>query len=193
MAQGSRRFKIFKYTVYSLLAINIGLFLIHGTLYEALDSLGWVLLLGTFEYETSSLDEDYVSPFEKYALIVVQTVGYGLAIYACWNYWAARDWADLANAMTWLAVCAVIAYDVYAPGEYGGTEWRIRNGVKLVLYGILFAIAVWWAYVGLIVDRDAHGLLEFYDATLWILCFVVVELNIFAYETEEDAPAVAKA
>lgn len=187
--QRSLRFRLFKYTVYTLLAINILLFLIHGEAFEALDSLGWVLLLGTFEYETSSLDEDYVSPREKYVLIGLQTLGYGLAVYACWSYWAAGMWADLVNAGAWLVVCIVLAYDVYAPGEYGGREWRIRNIVKGVLYSILVAVAVWWAWDGIVVNRDAHGLLEFYDAVLWILCFAVIELNVFAYETEEDAPA----
>jgi len=26
---------------------------------------------------------------------------------------------------------------------------------------------------------------------LWILCFLVIELNIFRYETEEDEPSAA--
>lgn len=186
MARGSLRFRIFKYTVYSLLAINILLFLIHGAPHEALDSLGWVLLLATFEYETAALDEDYASPLERYALRAAQILGYGLAVYATWNYWVGGDWADLVNAVTWLIVCAVLAYDVYAPGEYGDGEWRWRNMLKGGLYAILFAVAVYWAYDGVIVNRDAHGLLEFYDAVLWILCFAVIELNIFAYETEED-------
>lgn len=190
--QRSLRFRLFKYTVYTLLAINILLFLIHGEAFEALDSLGWVLLLGTFEYETTSMDEDYVSPFEKYGLRTVQAIGYGLAVYACWSYWAAGMWPDLINAVTWLLVCTALAYDVYAPGEYDGREWRVRNIVKGVLYAILFAVALWWAYDGIVIHRDAHGILEFYDAVLWILCFAVIELNVFAYETEEDAPAAAQ-
>lgn len=56
---------------------------------------------------------------------------------------------------------------------------------------MLFAVALWWAYDGLWVERDAHALLEFYDAVLWILCFAVIELNVFAYETEGGIPAEA--
>lgn len=124
MARGSLRFRIFKYTVYSLLAINILLFLIHGAPHEALDSLGWVLLLGTFEWETSSLDQDYSSSREKYALRAAQALGYALAVYATVSYLMVGAWADLVNATTWLIICAVLAYDVYAPGEYEDGEWR---------------------------------------------------------------------
>ena len=38
--QTSRRFQLFKYTVYGLLALNILLFLIFGEPHEAIDSLG---------------------------------------------------------------------------------------------------------------------------------------------------------
>lgn len=187
----SRRFLLFKYTVYGLLALNIALFLIFGAPHEAMNSLGWMILLGSFEYETAGLDEDYASPTEKYLLWSLQIVGYALALYATWSYWRVEQWPDLLNAVTWLCVCAAIAYDVHVPGEYGGLEWRIRNIVKGALYLLLFAVAVWWAYEGLIVERDAHGLLEFYDAILWIVCFGVIELNVFASETEEDATSVA--
>lgn len=183
----ARRFAIFKYTVYGLLALNIVLFLIFGSPHEAIDLLGWVLLLGSFEYETSSLGEDYASATEKYTLWTLQIVGYGMALYATWSYWQVEQWPDLVNAVTWLCVCAAIAYDVHVPGDYGGLEWRIRNTMKGLLYFVLFAVAVWWAYDGLIVERDAHGLLEFYDALLWIVCFGVIELNVFASETETEA------
>lgn len=182
----SLRFTIFKYVVYGLLVLNIGLFLIFGEPHEAIDSLGWMLLLGSFEYETSTSDEDYSSPLEKYILWTLQFMGYAFAIYATWSYWQVEQWADFINASAWLCVCAAISYDVHVPGEYGGLEWRIRNLVKGVLYAILFGVAIWWAYDGLVVDQSAHALLELYDALLWIVCFGVIELNIFASESEDE-------
>ena len=49
------RFRAFKWSVYGLLALNLGLFLLFETLVEALDSLGWLVLLGVLEWETSTL------------------------------------------------------------------------------------------------------------------------------------------
>lgn len=187
----SLRFVIFKYVVYGLLVLNIGLFLIFGDPHEALDSLGWVLLLGSFEYETSSADDEYSSNTEKYILLTLQFMGYALAIYATWSYWQVEQWADLINAASWLCVCAAISYDVHVPGDYGGLEWRIRNIVKGVLYTILIGVAAWWAYDAIFFDQSAHALLELYDALLWIVCFGVIELNIFATSEEEDDYATA--
>lgn len=185
----SLHFKFFKYSVYALLTFNILLFLIHGTAYEALDSLGWVILLGTFESESTSLDEVYASKTEKWTLFAFQCIGYGLAIYATWQYFLGGEWVDLLNAVTWLAVCAVRAYDVYSPGDYHGWEWKIRNAVKGGLYAILVGVALWWGWEGLQEEASLTGLLDFYDASLWIACFAVIELNVFDYERPDEVPA----
>lgn len=185
----SLHFRIFKYSVYALLTFNILLFMIHGSAHEAIDSLGWVILLGTFEYESTSLDEVYSSKMEKWGLLAFQCVGYGLAVYATWQYYTGGEWVDLLNAVTWLLVCAVLAYDVYSPGDYGGTEWKIRNAVKATLYSILVAVAVWWGYEGLQEASGLAGLLDFYDAALWIACFAVIELNVFDYERPDTGAA----
>jgi hypothetical protein len=173
---GARLFRLLKYTLYALLAFNIYLFATRETVVEALDSLGWVILLGTFEYESSSLHENYSSKREQYALIGAQCIGYALALHAAAAYALAGEWLDLTNAVAWLLVCAAIGYDIYAPGDYGGREWRLRNAIKIALYGALVAIAVWWGVAG--------DWLDCYDATLWILCFAVVELNIFNFEDQ---------
>ena len=187
----SVHFRLFKYSVYALLTFNILRFMLNGTAYEALDSLGWVILLGTFEYESTSLDEVYASKYEKWGLFAFQSLGYGLALFATWQYFANGDWVDLLNSVTWLLVCAVLAYDVYSPGDYEGSEWKIRNAIKLSLYAVLVGVAVWWGYTGMQDGVGLAGLLDFYDAALWIACFAVIELNVFDYERPED-PLIAE-
>lgn len=184
----SLSFNTFKYSVYALLTFNILLFLLHGTLHEAVDSFGWVILLGTFEYESTSLDEVYSSALEKWTLFAFQCLGYGLAIYATSQYYFEGEWVDLLNSVTWLAVCAILAYDVYSPGDFQASEWRIRNLIKSVLYATLVGVAVWWGYEGLKEEAYLRGLLDFYDAALWIACFAVIELNVFNYEKPEELP-----
>jgi len=173
-----RLFSTFKFVLYALLIINIGMFLRHGTLNEALDSFGWVLLLGAFEWETRGLGEEYLRQWEKIVIWILQLVGYGLAINAARVYFNNGEWLDFANAALWLLVCCTIVYDVFVPGEFGSLEWKIRNAFKIFLYVAILAIAVYW---GITSDW-----LDFYDASLWILCFFMIELNIFKHETELD-------
>ncbi len=142
-----------------------------STLNEALDSIGWLILLGTFEYESVTLNDDYGSHWEKYGLMALQTLGYGITLKVTITYGLDHEWLDLANSILWLMVCATIAYDIYAPGEFGSNEWRLRNAIKMALYMALVAVAVTWGV--------EHEWLDFFDACLWIVCFSVVELNIF--------------
>jgi hypothetical protein len=107
--------KTVKYIVYSLLTIDTILIFCLGTPNEALESTGWVILLAVLEYESSSLHEAYASRWEKYALIGVQAIAYGIVTYALARYWWAKEWLDFGNSLAWLLVCIAIAYDIYGP------------------------------------------------------------------------------
>jgi hypothetical protein len=126
------------------------------------------------EYETRALDQDYASSGERSLLIGLQAFAYAIIIKAWATYFSLGEWLDFINATTWLAVCAVLIYDVYAPGEFNSKEWSIRSYLKFGLYAILIACAIYWGATGEVLD--------FYDAFLWILAFFVIELNVFGYE-----------
>ena len=171
----------FKLGVYGLLALNIGLFLLHGTLTEAVDSLGWLVLLAVFEWESTARDRLRRPGWEATGLLGARALGYGIVLFAAIGYLREGEWLDLANAALWLLVCAVLAWDVHVPGRYDAREWRLRNILKAVLYAPLFGIALAWGVTG--------AWLDFYDAALWILCFFAVELKVF----RREAPAVTAA
>ena len=183
---------VVKVAVYLLLAFNILLFLRTATVPEALDELGWRIVLSAMIYETSALHEAYASRFEQYGLYAVQVVGYGCAIYPIVCYWQAGDMMSFLNGSTWVAIAALLAYDVYAPGEYGDIEWHVRNCLKVVLYTAVFVVAVLWGWMGFTSGGGLAGLLNFYDAALWIVCFAVVERRVFDYEMREEAVPAAK-
>lgn len=172
---GARAFFGFKWTIYALLLVNLYVYATEGTPSELLDSLGWVMLLGVYEWETSTLHRDRSGPAERLAVGGVQAVSYAIILAAWWGYWGDEAWLDFANASLWLLVCASLAYDLYAPGEYGSREWRARAWLKGALYAALVAMAVLYGLAGEWLDT--------YDAALWILCFFVIELNIFRFET----------
>ncbi len=188
-----RYFPFFKWTVYGLLAINVVLFVMHETPTEALDQLAWVSLLMLFEWETSQLDKPYTSAAERWGIHGLRLAAYLVIVQAALQYGSVdyiqeHGQLDLWNAWTWLAIVAVLEYDVYAPGEYVRWEWYLRNGAKFVLYGALFVYAVWWG-----LDGDW---LDFYDALLWILCFFAIEMNVLEFEEQipfagEEAAALS--
>lgn len=186
----SRHFVFFKWSVYSLLTINIALFFVQQTLIEALESLAWVVLLALFEWETSQMDQPYTSKIEQYAIHVGRLSAYSLILYSAHGYWQreyldAYGYLDILNVSTWLGVVLSLEYDVYVPGYYGRLEWMIRNGIKIVLYTALFVYATLWGVRG--------EWLDFYDAVLWIICFFFIELNILKYEDAQPyADEVAK-
>lgn len=172
---GGWAFLGFKWTIYALLLVNLYLYATGGTFAEMLDSLGWTTLLAVYEWETTTLHRGYTGPAERLAVVGVQAASYAIILAAWWGYLADESWLDFANASLWLLVCATLLYDLYAPGAYGSREWRARAWAKGALYAALVVMAVLYGLAGEWLDT--------YDAALWILCFFVIELNIFRFET----------
>lgn len=87
-------------------------------------------------------------------------------------------WADVINAGDWLLVVLVLEMDVrlQLKGMLEGRVLLTSKIVKGVLYSILvFAAIYWW------VEGD---FLDFWDAMLWIVAFVFIELNVFEWQEE---------
>lgn len=170
---------VFKYTVYALLIINVALlFRASGTdefvPYKAIDQIGWLILLGVFEWETRMFAAGGARASMLGWPLAVELSGYAMAVYALGNYWHDRIWLDVGNAIVWLAISAMIWVDLLWPVDSGSAAFRSRSVVKLVLYAATFTFAILWGIEG--------AALDFYDAALWILCFFVIELNILRFE-----------
>jgi len=88
-------------------------------------------------------------------------------------------WVDVINAGVWLLVVLVLEIDVRLQehGRFEGLALKASNASKLVLYFILFLAAVYWGLKGDFVD--------FWDAFLWLVAFVFIELNVFEWRQEE--------
>lgn len=173
-------FRVFKWSVYGLLTLNLGLFLLFESPVEALDSLGWLVLLGVLERETSTLGKAR-SARETAALWAAQGVAYIIVVLA-WA-WYAREgmWLDFANASLWLGVVLALAFDVRFPPDAAHLRaHRSRQAVRGALYAGLVALALWWAAAG--------EPLNAFDAALWLLCFFAIEGNILKHENAEPAP-----
>lgn len=87
-------------------------------------------------------------------------------------------WVDVINAGVWLLVVLLLEIDVRLQ-EHGlleGSALRLSNAAKWLLYSILFLAAVYWGFKGDFVD--------FWDAFLWLVAFVFIEMNVFEWRQE---------
>jgi hypothetical protein len=173
-------FRAFTWFVYGLLTLNLGLSLLFETPVEALDSLGWLVLLGVLEWETTTLGRPR-SARETAALWAAQGVAYAIVVLAWAGYAREGMWLDFANASLWLGVVLALAFDVRSPpGDAARLRaHRARQAARGALYAGLFGLALWWAATG--------ELLNGYDAALWLLCFFAVEGNLLQHEHAEPA------
>ena len=90
----------------------------------------------------------------------------------------ALAWVDVINSGVWLLVVIVLEIDVRLQerNRYEGAVLYASNGAKFVLYALLFFAAIYWGINGDFVD--------FWDAFLWLIAFVFIELNVFEWRQE---------
>ena len=87
-------------------------------------------------------------------------------------------WVDVINSAVWLLVVLVLEIDVRLQERHQleGLALQLSNISKYILYSILFLAAVYWGIKGDFVD--------FWDAFLWLVAFVFIELNVFEWRQE---------
>ncbi|MGI9287577.1 MAG: hypothetical protein ACR2P1_19490 [Pseudomonadales bacterium] len=90
-------------------------------------------------------------------------------------------WVDVINSAAWLLVVLVLEIDIrlQLKGQLEGSLVSASKMVKAVLYTTLVAAAVYWGFAGDFVD--------FWDAFLWIVAFVFIEMNMFEWNAETTA------
>ena len=96
----------------------------------------------------------------------------------------ALAWIDVINSAVWLLVVIVLEIDVRVQERqrYEGAILYASNGIKFVLYALLFCAAIYWGINGDFVD--------FWDAFLWLVAFIFIELNVFEWHKETHQQAI---
>jgi hypothetical protein len=98
-------------------------------------------------------------------------------------------WVDVINAGVWLLVVLLLEIDVRLQqrDRFEGLAVRLTNMSKYVVYSILLLAAIYWGIKGDFID--------FWDAFLWLVAFVFIELNVFEWRQEsleqEEAESAA--
>lgn len=95
---------------------------------------------------------------------------------------------DVLNAVTWLIVVLLLEVEVYLQLKDKLTVRMLfaAKYIKGFFYLILLYCAIYWGV--------KSSFLDFWDAFLWLVAFVFIELNIFQWnaETEEEREHVLK-
>ena len=85
---------------------------------------------------------------------------------------------DIINAGTWLIIVVMLEVEVWLQLRHDLTNRQLSVGkyLKGVFYFILFLAAAYWGVEG--------SFLDFWDAFLWLVAFIFIELNIFQWHEE---------
>lgn len=87
-------------------------------------------------------------------------------------------WVDVINASTWVLIVIMLEVDVRIQlHKYVFKTWEFVSGIaKIVLYSILFIAAIIWGIDGKFIDT--------WDASLWLVAFIFIEMNVFDWQEE---------
>jgi len=92
-------------------------------------------------------------------------------------------WVDVVNAAVWLLVVLLLEIDVRLQehNRYEGMALYLSTVAKVILYSTLSLAVVAWIFTGDFVD--------WWDALLWLIAFVFIELNVFEWRQESHQAA----
>ena len=87
---------------------------------------------------------------------------------------------DIINAGTWLIIVVLLQVEVWLQLKDKLTDrlMLIAKMTKGLFYSILFVCAAYWGINGTFLD--------FWDAFLWLVAFIFIELNIFQWHEEGE-------
>ena len=87
---------------------------------------------------------------------------------------------DIINAGTWLVIVVLLEVEVWLRLRDGLTDrlLSLNKYLKGFFYFILFVAAAYWGFEG--------SFLDFWDAFLWLVAFIFIELNIFQWHEEVE-------
>ena len=87
---------------------------------------------------------------------------------------------DIVNAGDWLVIVVLLEVEVWMQLKDKLTDRLLKYGkyLKGFFYAILFAAAAYWGVKG--------DFLDFWDAFLWLVAFIFIELNIFQWHEEAE-------
>jgi len=172
-------FPVFKLAVFLLLAANAVIYTGSGTANEALDSAAWFVLLVLFEVETA-FGAVMQNRGAAFVIRLIRLLAALAIAAAALGYLRDGEWLDAINAMLWIGVVALLEFEVRRP-RTALVHRAAFLAVAAALYSALAAVVLAWAWQGKWFDA--------YDALLWLVAFVAIELNVQKTSRRESTSA----
>jgi len=96
-------------------------------------------------------------------------------------------WVDVINAGAWLLVVLVLEFDVWLQLKEAlkGPAFVFSTACKTLIYSTLVGALIYWGWAGALIDT--------WDAFLWLVAFVFIEMNIITWREETAAEVGAEA
>ena len=95
-------------------------------------------------------------------------------------------WVDVANAGAWLLIVLIFQFEIMLQQADKLTKGvlAICTRTKIFLYLVLTANAIYWTIFSAFID--------FWDAWLWLLAFVLIDLNLVGWEDSVETQPAAQ-
>jgi magnesium-transporting ATPase (P-type) len=89
-------------------------------------------------------------------------------------------WVDVVNSVAWLLVVLIFMVEIFLKQRDELTKFRLAlcTGVKVVLYLVLTADAIYWTMYSAVIDA--------WDAWLWLMAFILIDMNLLGVEDEPE-------
>ena len=158
-------YPIFKLAIVALLIVNAVVYAIVDTLTSAVDALSWLVLLILYELEANG-----AAPLAQNTLHTIRDVLIGVIVLVFVSYVHDSEWLDVVNSALWFALIALLELEARWPDkvvEYRQSYWL----ATMTVFAGLIAIVIAWIF--------QSEWLAVYDATLWIVAFASIEVDIF--------------
>jgi hypothetical protein len=165
----------FKASIFALLACNAAIYILAGTVSEALDATAWLTLLVLFELETD-FGERVRARQAAAAMRGARLVAAAAVVAAAIGYVSEKEWLDAINSGLWIAIVALLELQIRFPR----TAFRCRlwfAAAATVFYAGLGALVLAWMWRGEWFDA--------YDALLWLTALAIIEMNVLESMTRD--------
>jgi hypothetical protein len=158
---------LFKGLLFALLAANTAYYTLTGATSKAIDATAWLTLLALFLAETRLRSRPGSASLDLVVRAARLAAAAGVVV-AMLRYLIEGNALDSTNSVLWIGVVMLLEAEFRYPQLVARSRTAFA-AVAVALYGGLAVLVIIWALSGAWLDA--------YDALLWLIAFVTLELD----------------